>query len=88
MMNIKDPDANLDYAWDWTSWLPDGDTITSHQVTVPDGLTLGTTTLTGAIVTAWISGGTPGELYTVTCRITTSDGRTDDRSRTIKVEQR
>jgi hypothetical protein len=36
----------------------------------------------------WLSGGTVGERYTVTTRITTSAGRTDDRSIEIWVRQR
>lgn len=26
---IKDPNAVLDYQWDWSAWLPDDDTIAS-----------------------------------------------------------
>lgn len=39
-------------------------------------------------VVAWISGGTAGTTYRVTCRIVTAGGRTDDRSIFIKVKER
>lgn len=84
----KDPGASLDYSFDWGAWLVDGDTITSAQVTVPDGITLDGTTNTASTVTAWLSGGTAGESYMATCRITTAEGRTDERSIRINVRQR
>ena len=43
---------------------------------------------TNTSVTAWISGGLKGKSYTLTCRFTTSLGRTDDRSATIVCVER
>jgi len=43
---------------------------------------------TGTRATVWLSGGTEGQLYTVTNRITTSGGRTDERSFVIQVQDR
>ena len=58
---IKDPQALLDYQFDWSDWLSaDGDTITDHTVTVSTGLTLENSTRSSTAVTAWISGGTIG----------------------------
>jgi len=76
----KDPDATLDYSWDWADWLTAGETITTASVTVPDGLTLGVVSQLSGVVTAWVSGGTAGTEYKVYCRITTSEGRIDDRT--------
>lgn len=42
----------------------------------------------GTVTTVWLMGGTSGQVYTVTNRITTNQGRTDDRSLTILVEER
>lgn len=80
---VKDPNAVLDYQWDWSEWLAVGETIASHTVTVPTGLTLDSSTASTTTVTAWLSGGTAGTTYTVTCRVTTSAGRTDDKSITV-----
>jgi hypothetical protein len=84
---VKDPQAVLDYQWNWAAWLAVGETISSHTVTVATGITLDSSTATGTAVTAWISGGTAGE-YRVGCRIVTTAGRTDERGITITVRDR
>jgi len=43
---------------------------------------------TATSATVWLSGGTAGQSYIVTNRITTAAGRTEDRSFTIRVEER
>lgn len=85
---IQDPDANLDYIWDWSDWLAPGETISSSVFTVSAGLDLGTTSSTLATATAWLSGGEPGTPYLVANRITTSAGRIDERSITIRIKNR
>ena len=87
---LKDPDSVLDYAWDWASldWLESGETIAAYTVTVPSELTLVSSTEVDGIVTAWLSGGTSRTNYICTCQITTSLGRTDERSLFIRVEDR
>lgn len=84
----KDADAALDYSVDWTSWLADTEIITSHTVTAPAGLTLDSSSEASGVVTAWLSAGTVGTTYRVGFRITTSEGRTDERSIRIHVEER
>lgn len=84
---LKDPDAVLDYVVDFTSWLADGDTITSATVTA-DGVTVDSTDTTTTTVTAWVSGGTLGETATLTCQITTADGRTDERTIRLSIRER
>ena len=83
----KDPDAILDYTVDWSRWL-DTDTILASQWTVPTGLTQVSSSNTSTSATAWLSGGTAGQAYTVANRITTADGRTDERSIVINVRDR
>lgn len=82
----KDPDAVLDYPFYWSDWLETGDTIASYVITVASGLTLDSDTNTTTAVVVWLSGGTAGTTYTVACRITTADGRTDERTINISVE--
>ena len=84
---LLDPNANLDYEWDWTDWLAVGETITAHTITPPTGITVGTHAVAGSKVVAWLTGvvGTKGR---VVCHIVTSAGRTDDRSITVTVQDR
>mgnify|MGYP003594344428 FL=1 len=84
---VKDPDAVLDYEWDWSAWLGT-DTIASHTVTAATGLTVDTSEATSTAVTAWLSGGSVGMSYAVTCHVVTAAGREDDRTVTVTVMER
>jgi hypothetical protein len=85
---VKDPDAVLDYEVHWASWL-DADTIdTSEWVDVDDGITVDSDSHTTATATVWLSGGTVGASYRLTNRITTADGRTDDRTITVVIREK
>lgn len=86
---LKDPDAVLDYTFDWEPWLtPATDTITGVTWVPDDGLTVDSSQNTTTTATAFISGGTAGETLRLTCRITTAGGRTDDRTITFKIVNR
>lgn len=84
----KDPDAVLDYQFDWSAWLDDTDSIASHDVTATDGITIDSTSATTTAVTVWLSGGTAGETYRVTCHIVTADARTDERTMRVIIRER
>lgn len=84
---VKDPDAVLDYQFDWTAWL-DGDTISSSSWVVPAGLTNDADVNTTATATVWLSGGTAGSAYDVVNRIVTAGGRTEDRTLRIVCKER
>lgn len=85
----KDPNAVLDYTVDWGPWLtPMLDTISTATWIPETGLTVGTTTKTATTATAYVSGGTAGQILKLTCRITTTGGRTDDRTLTLKIAER
>lgn len=84
---VQDPAAVLDYEFDWSAWLG-ADTIATHTVTAAAGLTVDSSTATTTAVTAWLSGGTVGESYAVTCHIVTAAGREDDRTVTVTVRER
>jgi hypothetical protein len=86
--HTKDPDAVLDYVWDWGLWLDPGDTITSHTVTADPGITVDSSTATDTRVTVWLGGGVLGAAYNVSVRITTVGGRTDDRTQTFLIRNR
>jgi hypothetical protein len=87
---LKDPDAVLDYGFDWTAqgWLPTGDTITASAWTVPSGLTEVTSVHDDTTTTVWLAGGVEGVTYPVVNHITTSGGRQDDRTLMIRVLER
>jgi hypothetical protein len=80
----KDPDDEKDYERDWSDWLAlsGDDTIASVSWVVDDGLVVVTAknSNTTTAATVWLSGGTAGRNYNVTCRITTAGGRTCDSS--------
>ena len=78
----------MDYVFDWTEWLATGETITDHTITADTGITVDSSTESDGKVTVWLSGGTAGINYKVACLITTSAGRTDERTIWIKVTNR
>lgn len=84
----KDPSAVLDYAFDWSDWLATGETISTATWTVPAGITKTDQDETTTTAVIWLSGGTADTDYNVACAVTTSDGRTDERTMTIKVRNR
>ena len=85
---IKDPDAVLDYSIEWSKWLA-GDQIQTSTWSVSDpAIEAVDNSNTPTRATVWLSGGAAGQSYTVTNRITTSGGRTDDRSFVIQVQDR
>jgi hypothetical protein len=87
----KDPQATLDYLFDWSEWLGSGESITSATVTAESGLTVDSTdVVNGTGVRAWLSGGEDWTAYEVTCSITTdsSPARVDERTMTIMVRDR
>ncbi len=81
---VKDPDATLDYAIDWSLWLK-GDTITAAVWTVAAGATKELVQTTSTKSTVWISGGTLATTYAATCHITTLNGLVDDRTINISI---
>lgn len=86
-MIYKDPDAYLDYVFDWLDWL-DGDIITSASWIVDTGLTQVKSTNTVSTATVWLSGGNIENTYKVKNNIITSAGRRDDRTFIVKIESK
>lgn len=82
-----DPDAQLDYAFDWSAWLAEGETITAHELVATDGITIDSDAEASGVVTVWVSGAIVPR-QKITCRITTNQGRQDDRTITLNVRER
>lgn len=76
----KDPNAVLDYKFDWSDWLATSETISSYVVTVESGLTKDSDSESSGMITIWLSGGTAYTAYTVACKITTNMSRTEERT--------
>lgn len=85
---LKDPDAVLDYGFDWSEWLQTGETLSSATWTVPSGITKNSQSISNTVSLAWLSGGTANTDYILQCKITTSESRVDERSMTIRVRNR
>jgi len=93
---LKDPQALLDWGWDWSNWLKSGETVNSSSlsVTVSSSLTVATSPAptvsqaSAGVVVAWISGGISGTDETATCTMMTSAGRRDVRTIVIDVDNR
>lgn len=85
----KDPNATLDYSFDWGPYLtPLGDTITLVTWVLSTGLTKVTQSNTATTATVFVSGGVLDEVETLTCRITTAGGRIDDRTISLNIVSR
>lgn len=88
----QDPDDLLDYVFDFAAltngsgpsdWLAVGETISSFSISQspPDlGVSSASITHGGTAVTVWLTGGTSGHQYTVTCHIITSAAREVDQT--------
>lgn len=88
MALTKDPDAVLDYAFDWSAWLEDGETIDTHDASVEAGdAVIDSTSQSADTVVVWVSGGTIETNVEIRCRVTTTDGRIDDRTIVLLIRE-
>ena len=79
----KDPQAELDYYAGFREWLDlVGDTVASHSITKVVGVTVMSSGLVNASkdVAIWTKLGTKGKPASVTVKIVTVGGRTDERT--------
>ncbi|MGE0180212.1 MAG: hypothetical protein AB7O91_10385 [Sphingomonas sp.] len=89
---LKDPGARIDYAIDWGPAYLDGQVIAASDWTVTPAeasgvaIDISSHDLTRTAVT--LTGGVPGHVYRIGNRVTLSDGRSDERSLTLRVEER
>ena len=79
-----------------SDWLATGETIAVDSetgeklitITADTGIAVDSWTESDGKIIVWLSGGTAGIDYKVACLITTTAGRTDERSVVIQVENR
>ena len=88
---LKDPHARVDYAIDWSPYLEGQAIATSLWAVEPDeegGIAIEETSFEPARTAARLAGGLIGHSYTVSNRVTFTDGTTDVRSITLRAEAR
>ncbi len=87
----KDPQAKLDYGFNWSPWLYPGDYVATSTWTIsgPDSVLVNSKTwVTGSETGVWLTGGTVGFRYLVTNHVVTFQGREDDRTIFVTVQQK
>ena len=88
---LKDPEARVDYAIDWTDYL-DGQTIAASTWSVEPveqgGIAVDEASFEPLRTAARLSGGVTGHCYSVSNLVTLSDSSADARSITLRVEER
>jgi hypothetical protein len=91
-MFLKDPQAVLEYRVDWGSALGPGAEISASSWRVqPEeagGVSVASAGLDGPVATARLGGGVAGHVYVVGNLVLLADGTSDERSLTIRVEDR
>lgn len=89
---LKDPGAAIDYRIDWSAGYLAGQTIAESRWSVTPAEEGGLLASSGeegpGQTTATLSGGVAGHVYRVTNRIMLTDGRADERTLTLRVEER
>ena len=89
---MKDPQAVLDYAIDWSAEYLGEDLLAASQWTVepdePGGVAVEGSNFDTGVATVKASGGLPGRLYKLINQVTMASGRIDQRSIVLRVEQR
>jgi hypothetical protein len=85
---IKQPGEILDYDVDFSEWFENRtDTPASHTATAETGITIVSSQLSGSVVKVILSGGTDGEAYKVTVRLTTSAGLVKEVDFQVKLKE-
>lgn len=89
---VKDPAARLDYAVDWPGSSLGAATIVASDWLVDPaearGIAVAATLAAGTRTGATLAGGVAGHVYRIANRITLSDGRQDERTLAVRVEDR
>lgn len=91
-MMVKDPGTRIDFEFGWGAAYPDGQAVVASSWTVAPAEAGGVAIAAAAHdlveTTVTLAGGTAGHIYRVTNRVTMSDGQIDERSMTVRVEER
>jgi hypothetical protein len=88
---LKDPQATVDYAIDWALYLNGKAIVASAWSVAPEefgGVAVEEASFDTTRTAARASGGHAGHIYSLANQIALSDGSSDRRSVTLRVEQR
>jgi hypothetical protein len=89
---LKDPGSRVDYAIDWGgAYLGDQVLAASAWSVAPaeaGGVAVDAASFDLTRTAATLTGGRAGHVYSVVNRVTLADGRVDERSITLRVEER
>lgn len=90
----KDPNAVLDYAFDWSQWLKQGDTLLEVEYSVqsrlndPNPVVIESSGIITDKTYCYLSGGQLNKTYQVSCKVTTNNALIENRSFLVKIETR
>ena len=84
----KDPGDVADYWFDWSTFLPAAESISSASVTVPFGITSVVSDFTSRAVRVRLSGGQAGTSYPILCSISTDSGESFEITKSLTVQGR
>ena len=96
-VKLKDPAAIVDYTFDWNDGYLDSTSSPAETIDTSTwaispadspGMTVSSDSKTNTTATAFFTGGVVGVVYLATNKITTTGGRTDERTITIRVGDR
>lgn len=86
---VHDPNAVLDYLWPWTGWLVAGDALASFEILAGPEVAVSRAGITPDGVVAFLGPcSVTSGVVPVTCRVTTTGGRIDDRTIRLRIMQR
>ena len=89
---LKDPQSILNWSIDWADWLQTAEGILSDSWTITPSGTLAesSSSTAGTVSTIYLTGGTVGETYRVTCTMVSdaTPARTVERTITIRIGDR
>ena len=90
---VKDPDATLNYGVDWEKWLEGSDIITASEWRIESDhsgadISIESKDFSDVETEVFISGGAEGQEYKLINKIETQDGKIDERTLRIVIEER
>jgi hypothetical protein len=91
-MMVKDPGTRIDFEFEWSDAYPEGQAVVASGWTISpleaDGVVAAAASHDLLRSTVTLAGGVAGHVYRVTNRVTMSDDQIDERSMTVRVEER